>query len=118
MEKFVEFYFPGRIIEGENERKVVDCNIDNIKQILPNYAIAFRFFEKDKGGNKVNISNRYWIGRELSVKDLNIKYPQIDPKDFDRLARTAAEAPETQDNPVIMDEKDFKDLFERLYAQG
>lgn len=87
MEKFVEFYFPGRIIEGENERKVVDCNIDNIKQILPNYAIAFCFFEKDKGGNKVNISNRYWIGRELSVKDLNIKYPQIDPKDFDEYER-------------------------------
>ncbi len=42
----------------------------------------------------------------------------VDPKDFDRLARTAAEAPETQDNPVIMDEKDFKDLFNRLYAQG
>ena len=82
MEKFVEFYFPGRIIEGENERNVVDCDIDHIKQILPNYAIAFRFFEKDKKGNKVNVSNRYWIGRELSVEDLKVKYPQIDAEEF------------------------------------
>ena len=82
MEKFVEFYFPGRIIEGENERNVVDCDIDHIKQILPNYAIAFRFFEKDNNGNKVNVSNRYWIGRELSVEDLKVKYPQIDAEEF------------------------------------
>lgn len=42
----------------------------------------------------------------------------INPKDFERLAHTAATAPETADNPVLMDEKDFKDLFERLYARG
>lgn len=42
----------------------------------------------------------------------------VDPKDFDRLAKTAAEASETQDNPVIMDQADFKALFERLYAKG
>ena len=82
MEKFVEFYFPGRIIEGENERNVVDCDIDHIKQILPNYAIAFRFFEKDNNGNKVNVSNRYWFGHEFSVEDLKVKYPQIDAEEF------------------------------------
>lgn len=42
----------------------------------------------------------------------------VDPKDFDRLAKTAAEAPETADNPVMMYQEDFKALFERLYAQG
>lgn len=42
----------------------------------------------------------------------------VDPKDFDRLAKTAAEAPETADNPVMMYQGDFKELFERLYAMG
>lgn len=42
----------------------------------------------------------------------------VDPKDFDRLAKTAAEAPETADNPVMMYQADFKALFERLYAKG
>lgn len=42
----------------------------------------------------------------------------VKPEDFDRLAATAAEASETQDNPVIMDKDDFKALFERLYAAG
>ncbi|MGN0152910.1 MAG: iron-containing alcohol dehydrogenase [Lachnospiraceae bacterium] len=39
----------------------------------------------------------------------------VDPKDFDRLAKTAANASETFDNPVLMDEQAFKDLFIRLY---
>lgn len=42
----------------------------------------------------------------------------VDPKDFDRLAKTAAEAPETADNPVMMYQEDFKALFERLYEKG
>lgn len=42
----------------------------------------------------------------------------VDPKDFDRLAETAANAPETPDNPVMMYKEDFKALFERLYAAG
>ena len=41
----------------------------------------------------------------------------VDPKDFDRLAKTAAEAPETADNPVMMYQEDFKALFERLYNE-
>ncbi len=41
----------------------------------------------------------------------------VDPKDFDRLAKTAAEAPETADNPVMMYQEDFKELFERLYNE-
>ena len=82
MEKYVEFYFPGRLIIGENERKVTDCNTDSVKHNLPNYAIAFCFFEKDNNGNKVNFSNRYWIGHELLVRDLKVKYPQINVEEF------------------------------------
>lgn len=39
----------------------------------------------------------------------------INPKDFKRLARTAANADETFDNPVLFTEEDFEALFERLY---
>lgn len=46
-------------------------------------------------------------------KDLEM----IDPKDFDRLAKTAANADETFDNPVLMEQKDFKKLFEDLYKE-
>lgn len=41
--------------------------------------------------------------------------PVVNPKDFDRLAETAANADETFDNPVLMEAKDFKALFEQLY---
>lgn len=82
MEKYVEFYFPGRLIVGENERKVDNFNANSVKSNLPDYAIAFCFFEKDDAGNKVNFSNRYWIGKELSVKDLKVKYPQVDAEEF------------------------------------
>ena len=46
-------------------------------------------------------------------KDLSM----VAPKDFDRLAKTAANADETEDNPVEMNEKDFKQLFEKLYTE-
>ena len=39
----------------------------------------------------------------------------VDPKDFKRLAHTAATASETFDNPVLMTEEDFEALFRRLY---
>lgn len=95
MEKYVEFYFPGRLFVGENERKVDDFNAETVKHNLPNYAIAFRFFEKDKSGNKVNCSNRYWVGQELLVKDLKNKYPQVDVKEFsgyEKVVRTSTGA--------------------------
>ena len=41
----------------------------------------------------------------------------VDPKDFTRLAKTAANADETFDNPVLMKEEDFIALFEKLYAE-
>lgn len=39
----------------------------------------------------------------------------VDGKDFPRLAKTAANADETFDNPVLMKEEDFMALFEKLY---
>lgn len=41
----------------------------------------------------------------------------VNPKDFDRLATTAANADETEDNPVAMTKQDFIDLFEKLYSE-
>lgn len=41
----------------------------------------------------------------------------VDPKDFPRLAKTAANADETFDNPVLMKEEDFIALFKKLYAE-
>lgn len=42
----------------------------------------------------------------------------VDPKDFARLAKTAANASETEDNPVAMAEADFIVLFEKLYNEN
>lgn len=41
----------------------------------------------------------------------------VNPKDFRRLAHTAANAAETFDNPVLMEEDDFVALFEKLYQE-
>lgn len=46
-------------------------------------------------------------------KDLDV----VNPKDFPRLAKTAANAAETEDNPVMMYEEDFINLFTELYNQ-
>ena len=42
----------------------------------------------------------------------------VDPKDFKRLAHTAANAEETFDNPVIFTEADFENLFIKLYKKN
>ena len=42
----------------------------------------------------------------------------VNPKDFDRLATTAANADETEDNPVEMTKEDFIKLFEKLYNEN
>lgn len=43
---------------------------------------------------------------------------KVDPKDFARLAKTAANASETEDNPVEMVEEDFIKLFKELYHEA
>lgn len=58
---------------------------------------------------------------EILCRRLNIpKFSEldvVDPKDFERLATTAAEASETEDNPVLFDKQDFIDIFTRLYKK-
>lgn len=58
---------------------------------------------------------------EMLCRRLNIpKFSEldvVDPKDFERLATTAAEASETEDNPVLFDKQDFIDIFTRLYKK-
>ena len=43
---------------------------------------------------------------------------QVNPEDFRRLAKTAANAEETQDNPVVFSEDDFVSIFEKLYRKS
>ncbi len=58
---------------------------------------------------------------EMLCRRLNIpKFSEldvVDPKDFERLATTAAEASETEDNPVLFDKQDFIDIFTKLYKE-
>ncbi|MDD4370373.1 MAG: iron-containing alcohol dehydrogenase [Anaerostipes sp.] len=39
----------------------------------------------------------------------------VNPRDFDRLAETAANADETEDNPIVMTKEDFIELFKKTY---
>lgn len=87
MEKYVEFYFPGRVFVGSNEIKVSSFDVETAKIKAPTYAIAFDFFEKDSCGKKENVSKRYWIGSEFSIKDLKVKFPQVNSKDFSEYER-------------------------------
>ncbi len=58
---------------------------------------------------------------EMLCRRLNIpKFSEldvVDPKDFERLATTASEASETEDNPVLFDKQDFIDIFTKLYKE-
>lgn len=67
---------------GSNEIKVSSFDVETAKIKAPTYAIAFDFFEKDSCGKKENVSKRYWIGSEFSIKDLKVKFPQVNSKDF------------------------------------
>lgn len=57
MEKYVEFYFPGRVFVGSNEIKVSSFDVETAKIKAPTYAIAFDFFEKDSCGKKKTFQN-------------------------------------------------------------
>lgn len=56
------------------------------------------------------------LADELEIPHFN-ELDIVNPKDFQRLAHTAANADETFDNPVLMKEEDFVALFERLYNE-
>ena len=47
MKTFIEFYFPGICLGGKCEREVKSRDIEEVVFKLPQYAISFRFFNKD-----------------------------------------------------------------------
>lgn len=54
------------------------------------------------------------LAEELQIPKFNT-FDQVNPKDFPRLAKTAANADETADNPVMMDEADFVEVMTAVY---
>lgn len=56
------------------------------------------------------------LADELEIPHFH-ELEMVNPKDFSRLAKTAANADETFDNPVLMKEEDFLALFEKLYKK-
>lgn len=70
---FVEFYFPGVSVAGQNEREVVSR--ENV--VIPEGAISYRFFDKDEAGNKIDFSSYLWVGTMYSFEEFKIKYPQL-----------------------------------------
>lgn len=57
------------------------------------------------------------LAQEMKIPKFS-ELEQVDPKDFRRLAHTAFQAEETQDNPVIFSEDDFVSIFETLYSKN
>lgn len=56
------------------------------------------------------------LADELEIPHFH-ELEMVNPKDFSRLAKTAANADETFDNPVLIKEEDFLALFEKLYKK-
>lgn len=70
MQNFVEFYFHGISVGGQNARAVKTRNPADVGRI-PAYAYAFRFYESTTvDGPKENLSPYYYIGEELSIEKL------------------------------------------------
>lgn len=57
------------------------------------------------------------LAQEMKIPKFS-ELEQVDPKDFRRLAHTAFQAEETQDNPVVFSEDDFVSIFETLYSKN
>ena len=83
---YVEFYFPGVSLAGSCEREVPSRDVSNVKS-YPDYAYAYRFFDKDEAGNKVNFSNYHYIGEEYSEERYKLAFPQCNDLDCNRIVR-------------------------------
>lgn len=57
------------------------------------------------------------LAQEMKIPKFS-ELEQVDPKDFRRLAHTAFQAEETQDNPVVFSEDDFVSILETLYSKN
>ena len=93
MRTYVEFYFPGLSVNGQNEKEVSSRNIEELERI-PKYAVSLRFFNKDEAENKVNYSPYYFLGKEYSAQEFKLKYPQLinceELTNADRVVKSAA----------------------------
>lgn len=93
-------------IPGAPERyadvaKALGVNIENMKTV--DAAIA-------------GVDAMQRMSDELEISHFH-ELEMVDPKDFPRLAKTAANADETFDNPICMEEEDFIKLFQELYNE-
>ena len=71
---YVEFYFPGTNLAGQNEREISSREIEAIGSI-PSNAISCRIFSKDENENKVDFSPYYYFGVEYTAQEFKTKYP-------------------------------------------
>ena len=70
MQNFVEFYFHGISVGGQNARAVKSRNPEDLGHI-PAYAYAFRYYESTTvDGPKKNFSPYHYIGKELPIENL------------------------------------------------
>lgn len=76
MKQFVEFYTPGIDCGGKKEREVSSRDVELIPSI-PSNALSCRFFDKDSEDNKINYSPRFWFGKEYSIEEFKLKFPQL-----------------------------------------
>lgn len=74
--EFVEFYFPGISCAGQKEREISSRELD-LSELIRNGAISYRFFSKNENNNNVNYSPYYYIGKEYSIEEFKVKYPQL-----------------------------------------
>jgi len=77
MKTFVEFYFPGVSCAGCCEKEVTYREESAVTSIIPNHAISYRFFDKEDDGSKINFSAYYYLGKEYSLEDFKLRYPQL-----------------------------------------
>lgn len=84
------------------------------------YAAVARALGVTDAGNdracaKAGIAKMASLAETLNIPAF-ASFEQVDPKDFARLAKTAAAADETEDNPVEMTAGDFEALMRTVYA--
>lgn len=87
MQNFVEFYFHGISVAGQNKREVKSRNPKDLGSI-PAHAYAFRFYESNSvDGPKINISPYHYIGEELSVEKMKKSVVPVVPLDLEKCKR-------------------------------
>lgn len=77
MKTYVSFHFTGfQFYTGQFEKEVTSREPESVKSI-PDYAVAFRFYDKDEAGNKSNYSPFFFLGKKITPEYFREKYPQL-----------------------------------------